>query len=64
MLWCKIYSSYVAILTLNPLLKNSLKVILPLIKLKKECEGIVGEVKNKSFDSMLVELKTYISQQL
>ena len=32
--------------------------------LKKECEGIVGEVKNKSFDSMLVELKTYISQQL
>jgi len=32
--------------------------------LKKDCEGVVGAVKNNSFDSMLVELKAYISQQL
>ena len=33
-------------------------------ELKKECKNVVEGVSSKSFDSMLVELKNYISQQL
>lgn len=33
-------------------------------EVKRECENLVGEMKNQAFDSMLIELKTYISENL
>lgn len=33
-------------------------------KLKQECEALIGGIKHKQFDSMIEELKTYISTNL